>query len=249
MQIYGLIGRTLSHSFSKNYFTDKFLKEEIKDCEYKLFELEDIKEIKNLINKQPELSGLNVTIPYKEGIIPYLHAIDPTAKKINAVNVIKITPDRKLIGYNSDYFGFRQSLISWLPQDRADIKALILGTGGAAKAVKTVLADLSIPFQIVSRTGSEENISYTTLKKEKVIIAESQLIINTTPLGMSPHISQKPDLDYYGISSSHYLYDLIYNPEETEFLRAGRKNGAKTKNGLEMLMLQAEKSWEIWRQE
>ncbi len=242
-RIFGLIGETLKHSFSKQYFTDKFIKEGIPDCSYQLFELANIQEIVSLIETQNP-DGLNVTIPYKLEVIPYLTNLDDSAKKVGAVNVIKFTANGKSIGYNSDYYGFKASLLKWAPDKFT--KALILGTGGASQAVKAVLKDLQMAITMVSRTAGDNVVSYRELEGKPDLLAESTLIVNTTPLGMHPNTNSFPALDYNLISSQHYLYDLVYNPEVTEFMKLGLHQQAKVKNGYEMLVLQAEKSWEIW---
>jgi len=245
MKKFGLIGKTLSHSFSKNYFGEKFDKESITDAQYDLFELPDISDLLPLIKKNNgNLNGLNVTIPYKEEVLPFLHEIDPAAKEIGAVNVLKITKNGKIKGYNSDYYGFKTSLENFIGTALNDCKALILGTGGASKAVKQALIDLNIPHQYVSREKNNGIISYDDLTPE--LINEYKLIINSTPLGMHPNIDRCPKLPYEAISSEHFLYDLVYNSKEALFMKKGRENGAKAIHGLEMLILQAEKSWEIW---
>ena len=240
---YGLIGYPLSHSFSKKYFADKFEREGILDCKYDLFEIEQISLVQKVFEKST-LQGFNVTIPYKHDIMNYIDEFDHSARKVGAVNVVKIDADGKKVGFNSDYYGFKSSLENWLPNLKT--KALILGIGGAAKAVIATLDDLSIPFLKISRDATKGDVTYRELRANTEIIKEHQLIINTTPLGMSPNIEALPDLNYELISGHHYLYDLIYNPEETKFLSEGKSKGAHTKNGLEMLELQAEKSWEIW---
>ncbi len=243
MTSYGLIGKTLSHSFSKKYFTEKFLSEGLTDHRYDLFELESIEEVRELA-KKPDLLGFNVTIPYKESIIPYLSKVEEKARNIGAVNVVKLVSG-KMEGYNSDYYGFKESLVSWLPESRNNLKAIILGTGGASKAVSTALDDLQIPYIRVSRKRGEKDI----LKYDQVsrsVLNEYKIIINTTPVGMSPRVEFKPQLPYECITGAHFLYDLVYNPLETEFLKQGKSRGAQIKNGLEMLHLQAEKSWLIW---
>ena len=242
---YGLIGYPLSHSFSQKYFSEKFQQLKLNNCEYQNFELEKINEFEELIEHNPDIHGLNVTIPYKEEILPYLDLIDKSAEKVGAINVIKFE-NGKRIGFNSDYFGFKRSIENWIPSDVS--KALVLGTGGASKAVCAVLKDIGIEFISISRTDGEGKISYETLKKKPKLVKQAHLIINTTPLGMSPKIDTAPDIDYKLITVKHYLFDLIYNPSETTFLKNGREKGANTLNGLEMLELQAEKSWEIWNQ-
>lgn len=241
MKTYGLIGYPLEHSFSGNYFAEKFERENIEDCDYRLFPLENIHEFEDL--KKQEIAGLNVTIPYKEQIIPYLDELDEHAEAIGAVNVIQFN-NGKTKGYNSDYYGFKNSLLNFLPEDFKS-KALILGTGGASKAIKQVLKDLSIPFKIVSRKEGFD-FTYEELNSKPEVLADFHLIINTTPLGTYPKVEVKPNFPYEALTESHYLYDLVYNPSETAFIKAGAAKGAKTINGLEMLVGQAEKSWEIW---
>jgi shikimate dehydrogenase len=243
-KLYGLIGYPLSHSFSKKYFGNKFQKENIEGCAYELFEIDNIQKVEQVF-KMPNLQGFNVTIPYKHDIMGYLDDFDHSAKKVGAVNVVKIGPDGKKTGFNSDYYGFRTSLVNWLP-DLKNQKALMLGIGGAAKAVMAVLEDLHIPMLKISRDATKGDIDYTALMQQPDILQQHRLIINTTPLGMSPNIVAKPDIDYSLLGKQHFLYDLIYNPAETSFLAEGKKNGAQIKNGLQMLELQAEKSWEIW---
>ncbi len=248
MNLYGLIGKTLKHSFSKQYFTEKFQRENIADSQYELFELASADQLKTLISQQPDLIGLNVTIPYKQEVFPLLDAIDPeSAGKIGAVNTIRIFKDGTTKGYNSDYYGFRQSLENWLDHtgvDATGLSALILGTGGASKAVVVALQDLNIPFQQVSRTTAAGILSYAALNE--TIIAGHRLIINTTPLGMYPNTEECPPIPYEFLTSGHLLYDLVYNPIETLFMKRGKERGATTLNGLQMLYMQAEKSWEIW---
>ncbi len=243
-RVFGLIGKKLSHSFSKDYFTSKFEKEEIRDCEYNLYELAEISELKDLIKANLYITGLNVTVPYKTEVIPLLNDLDDSARKVGAVNVISFQQDR-LIGYNSDYYGFQQSLINWLGKDKIQsLKSLVLGTGGASKAVCAVLDDLGISKKMVTRNSVGNTLDYDSLNEQ--IIKEFQLIVNTTPLGMFPEVVSKPQLQYRLLTGDHFLYDLVYNPELTSFMRFGQENGAQVKNGLEMLYLQAEKSWEIW---
>ncbi len=242
MRKFGLIGKTLKHSFSKKYFTEKFEKEGIADTSYELFELEAIDEFPELLATHPELVGLNVTLPYKEPVMQFLTELDQSAKLVGAVNVIKINQGM-LTGYNSDYFGFKQSLEQFI--DTGVDKALVLGTGGSSKAVIAALKALNIEFKLVSRTGGESRISYEELKTGNYV-QQAKLIVNTTPLGMFPNTEQAADLPYAQIGPSHFVFDLVYNPEETLLMKLARTNGAKVKNGLEMLYLQAEKSWEIW---
>lgn len=238
--VYGLIGYPLSHSFSPGYFKEKFAKAEI-DAVYRLFPLANIKELPKLLAEHSSLSGLNVTIPYKEQVIPFLDDIDNAAKTIAAVNCIKIS-NGKLKGYNTDVIGFEQSLAPLLQPQHT--KALVLGTGGAAKAVAYVLDKLNIDYKLVSSSGKIGTVAYEDISAATV--DEHTLIINTTPLGMHPNIDACPDIPYSALGETHLLYDLIYNPEETTFLKRGTAQGATTKNGYEMLVLQAEASWDIW---
>ena len=243
MPIYGLIGKKLAHSFSKDYFTEKFKKEGLVDHEFRLFELGDITQVTELA-KQDDLKGFNVTIPYKETIIPYLTQVSGSAQKVGAVNVVKIV-DGQMHGHNSDYYGFKTSLEKWLPKE-VDISALVLGTGGASKAVTAALEDLSIPYQLVSRTQSKGNLTYADLTEDQLL--HHKLLVNTTPLGMAPEVDGYPELDYSKLDHSHYLYDLVYNPAQTVFLKKGEQRQAHIKNGLEMLHLQADRAWDIWMQ-
>ncbi len=248
---YGLIGYPLGHSFSKKYFSEKFEREGLINCEYHLFEIEDLTSLQDIL-KTKHLKGLNVTIPYKEQVIPYLKRLDESAHSVGAVNVIRIFEDGA-VGYNSDYYGFKQSLETWLANACSEkgtekLQALVLGTGGASKAVIAALEAMDIPYFSVSRTPTEgdRQISYDTLKQERDTLGVHRLIINTTPLGMAPHYDTAPDIPYDALGEKHLLYDLVYNPLDTTFLQRGRQQGALTKNGLEMLHLQAEKSWEVW---
>jgi shikimate dehydrogenase len=242
MKQFGLIGYPLSHSFSKGYFAAKFAKENIVDCKYDIFPLEKIGDFVGLCNTHKNLVGLNVTIPYKEKIIPFLDELDETAANIGAVNTIKFNNGKK-IGYNSDCYGFEMSLKPLLKSHHT--QALILGTGGASKAVEYVLKKLGIDYQYVSRTKNDNAISYDELLTTHDLRLTT-LIINCSPIGMYPNIHDAPAIPYQFITDKHLLYDLIYNPEETQFLKEGKERGAQTKNGLEMLHLQAERSWQIW---
>ncbi|MFK7900267.1 MAG: shikimate dehydrogenase [Cyclobacteriaceae bacterium] len=243
-KVFGLIGYPLSHSFSKGYFTEKFQKSGLTDHRYDNFEIDDISKFTDIISTHgKELIGMNVTIPYKQEVIPFLDSLDSSAERIGAVNVIKKMPDNSYRGYNSDYLGFKESLKLQLNGD-LDLKALVLGTGGASKAVQIALEDLEIDYQLVSRIRKETSISYQDIDYQK--IQSSRLLINTTPLGMSPNTSECPDIPYEGITTRHYLYDLVYNPEETLFLSKGKEKGSSIKNGLDMLHLQAEEAWGIW---
>jgi len=240
MRLFGLIGMPLAQSFSKKYFTEKFEKEGIADSMYELFPLEEIHQLSDLLLRHSNLEGLNVTIPYKEQVLPYLHAIDEEAKAIGACNCIKIK-DGKLTGFNTDAPAFRESLLQQLQPHHN--KALVLGTGGAAKAVVHVLRGLGIPFTYVSRS-SGSGLVYEELSRE--IMEEYPLIINTTPLGSFPKMDTAPAIPYEYLTERHYLYDLVYNPAKTLFLQQGEERGATIKNGYEMLVGQAELSWKIW---
>ena len=248
MKLFGLIGYPLKHSFSEKYFNDKFRKERITDCSYKLFPLAEINQLPDIIKENPSICGLNVTIPYKESVIPYLDESDEQAKTVGAVNCIKIIKQNeknKLIGFNTDIIGFEDSLKPVLKTWHR--QAIILGTGGGAKAVAYVLRKLGISFKYVSRNpGNSDTIGYPEINKQ--IIQDHLLIINTTPLGMFPNTGAFPQIPYGQLGRRHLLFDLIYNPELTLFLQKGKKQGATIKNGLEMLHIQAEKSWEIWKE-
>lgn len=244
MKNFGLIGKTLKHSFSKKYFTEKFAKENIPDVAYELYELENIGKIADVF-AVPHLVGFNITIPYKEEIKPFLDELDESAKKVGAVNVVKIQKNGKKTGYNSDYYGFKASLQQWANLSLVK-KALILGTGGASKAIIAALKNLGILTKVVSRSPNKSDLTYADLKQNPELMQSHSLIINCTPLGTFPDVDSKPDLEYDLLTKSHYLYDLVYNPETTAFMQEGIKRGAKVKNGHEMLILQAEKSWEIW---
>lgn len=241
-KVFGLIGAAVSHSFSKSYFDEKFFREGFRDYHYELFALENIKELKKLISETKGLSGLNVTIPYKEQVINFLNEVDPIAKKIGAVNVIKFQ-EGKLIGFNTDSDAFRETLENWLPKKKS-FQTLILGTGGSSKAVQEALKKLKITFKVASRDKEKGDYAYEEINES--IITKSNLIINTTPLGMSPDTNSMPPIDYELITKDHFVYDLIYNPARTMFLQKAEMRGATIKNGLEMLHVQAEKSWQIW---
>jgi shikimate dehydrogenase len=258
MKHYGLIGFPLSHSFSNKYFAEKFEKEKI-DADYNLFPMEHISELPAFLHKHPHFSGLNVTIPHKINVLKYMDWVEHDARSAGAVNCIKIfaeSPvtaafsgevgikghDFRLEGYNTDIYGFETSLKPLL-KNRHD-QALVLGDGGAARAVKCVLDNLGITFKCVTRRSAPGYLIFSELKPHH--IKEHLLIINATPVGMSPGVDECPNIPYEAITGDHLLYDLIYNPEETLFLKKGAERGAVTKNGYEMLVLQAEKSWEIW---
>lgn len=249
MRSFGLIGFPLSHSFSATYFSKKFETEAIADAGYRLFPLEDISRILLLIQQHPDLMGINITIPHKIAVLPYLDKLTDEAKAVGAVNCIKIdrnASDIRLTGYNTDIYGFRESLLPVLKPNQQS--ALVLGTGGAAKAVCFTLQKLGIKYTMVSRSDHTEKVlKYSQLTEN--IINDNLIIINTTPIGMFPETDISPDIPYRFVGSRHLLYDLIYNPAETWFLKLGRKAGATTINGLKMLELQAEKSWEIWNSE
>ncbi len=237
---YGLLGRDIGYSFSRGYFTDKFEKENL-ELEYHNFDLKKIEDIKEVISN-PIVKGLNVTIPYKEEVIPYMDDLDTVANEIGAVNTIKFEKNGTLKGYNSDYYGFTESLKPLLNDSIK--KALILGTGGASKAIAYALNQLQITYSFVSRNPKADQIHYADLDEH--MIKSNTLIINCTPLGTFPNIQDAPNIPYEYITPNHVLYDLIYNPDETSFLRKGKEKGATICNGLRMLELQAEKSWEIW---
>ena len=236
MRTFGLIGKTLSHSFSEGYFNKKFLKEDINDAEYINFELNNISELTDLISKM-KFSGLNVTIPYKESVIPFLDELTPQAKAIGAVNTIQFK-DNKLIGHNTDTIGFSQSIYPLLNERN---KALILGNGGASKAIQYALKTLNIEYKIVSRKSS---FDYSDISIKA--IGYYDIIINTTPLGTYPKTSNFPQIPYKELNKNQLLFDLIYNPIESTFLRFGKTKNCSIKNGLEMLEIQAESSWNIW---
>ncbi len=239
---FGLIGRNISFSFSQRYFSEKFEKLNIQHCHYQNFDLNRIDEVEKIL-AQKSLAGLNVTIPYKEQIIPFLDSLSLQAKEIGAINVIHITDKNKKVGYNTDFYGFEQSLVEAveiLPK-----KALILGTGGASKAVEYVLKKNKISYTFVSRSPNKNNqISYQDLNQR--LFKDRLLIINTTPLGTSPNVDAHPSIPYLYLNNNHILYDLVYNPEVTVFLKLGLQRGAQIIGGLKMLVYQAEKAWEIW---
>ena len=243
-KIYGLIGYPLTHSFSQNYFNQKFRNENI-DAEYVNFEIPDIGDLMEVISENPNLHGLNVTIPYKEQVIPYLDEIDEDAAQIGAVNVIKFIRNKNSVifkGYNSDIIGFCDSIAPLLTPNRN--KALILGTGGAAKAVYHGLKKLGVEPIYVSRNKQEGMLTYGELTND--IMAEYKVIVNTTPLGMYPRMDECPNIPYQCLTKEHLCYDLLYNPDVTLFMERAEENGAEVKNGLEMLLLQAFAGWNIW---
>ena len=241
---FGLLGRNISYSFSKGYFTEKFNTEKLTECSYENFDIQDINEFPEIIKVNPDLKGLNVTIPYKETVMPFLDKLSERATKIGAVNVIKITKEGKLKGYNSDYYGFKKALEPLLlPHHK---KALILGTGGASKAVAYALEELGIQHTFVSRKPAENAIDYSQITA--AVFSENHIIINSTPLGTSPKTDEFPDIPYHFFTNKHIAFDLIYNPAETQFLKKAKEAGAIVKNGMEMLVFQAEKAWEIWNE-
>jgi len=260
MKHYGLIGFPLSHSFSKKYFTEKFEKEGITDHRYDLFELQNLSDFPDLLRAQQDLCGLNVTVPHKIGVVHYMDWLSEEAKAIDAVNCIRITAESpveaafsgevgikghnfRLEGFNTDVYGFEHSLKPHLTHHHK--KALLLGDGGAARAVKYVLEKLEIEYQVVTRRPAPGNILFSDLTAE--MMEEHLVIINTTPVGTYPKVDECPPIPYEFITNRHLLYDLIYNPEETLFLQKGKAKGAAIKNGFEMLVLQAERSWHIWQ--
>lgn len=241
MRRFGLVGRNIGYSFSRGYFGEKFRELGLSDHSYENFDLADIAEFPGLLSGHPDLCGLNVTIPYKEAVIPYLDSLDPEARRIGAVNTICLGPGGSR-GYNTDVIGFRESLRPLLvPADR---HALILGTGGASKAVARALETLGIAFRYVSRQPQQEQLGYADLTAE--LLQETPLLIQCTPVGTLPDTDRAPELPYEALGPAHLLYDLIYNPALTTFLKRGQERGARVKNGLEMLQIQAECAWELW---
>jgi len=238
---FGLIGKNISYSFSKTYFNNKFASLNLQGYSYENFDMPNLEEFPSLIERNKTLRGLNVTIPYKEEIIRYLDNLDRKAKHIGAVNTIKFTKEG-LKGYNTDVYGFKKSIEPFLKESHK--KALILGTGGASKAVAFVLKELGISFKYVSRNPIGDQIGYSELNKK--VISTHTLLVNCTPLGTFPNIATKPSIPYELLTSNHLLFDLIYNPEKTAFLLSGEQKGAIICNGAEMLELQAEKAWQIW---
>lgn len=242
MRIFGLIGRNINYSFSVTYFSDKFQKESITDCLYKNFDIPDVTYFLQIFKKHKDLKGLNVTIPYKQEIIPYLDKLSRKAEEVGAVNTIKITKKGLLKGYNTDVYGFKKSLKPLLKPHHK--KALVLGTGGASKAVIYVLEKLGLEYKIVSRNPEVNQFSYSDITQE--VMQEYTLVINCTPLGTFPNIDPCPELNYEYFTDKHLAFDLIYNPAETTFLKRAKQQGASIQNGYQMLVFQAEKAWEIW---
>ena len=241
MRLYGLIGYPLTHSFSENYFKKKFVQEKISDCHYKLFPIKEIVELKELIRDHPDLCGLNVTIPFKKQVIPFLQQ-SKLPEGLNACNCIRIS-DGQLFGYNTDWIAFRLSISPMIQSHHTE--AMILGDGGAAEAVTYALKQMKIGVTIVSRTR-RGGTSYTYEELNKKIMYHHKIIVNTTPLGLFPEVNTCPPIPFEFITQDHLLFDVIYNPAKTLFLQKGEEKGAKIKNGEEMLVLQAEKSWSIW---
>lgn len=243
MRLFGLLGYPLTHSFSQKYFTEKFKELGISNASYENFSIPDIQELTNILDSKKGLEGFNITIPYKKSVIDFLDELSEPVKKMGACNCVKII-DGKLKGFNTDIVGFQKSLQPFLKPVHQ--KALIFGTGGASAAVEYVFQQLNIAYQFVSRNTSEKAISYNDLTQD--ILETHQLIINTTPLGMYPNLDACPDIPFQFITEKHHLFDLIYNPIETRFLKLGKQQGASIQNGYEMLILQAEESWRIWNE-
>lgn len=241
-RIFGLVGRNISYSFSAGYFKDKFEKLKLKRHAYANFDIQAIRQVCDIIRYTKGLKGLNVTIPYKEEVIPLLDSLSKNAKKIGAVNTITISKKGKTKGYNTDFYGFKKALKPLLKEYHT--KALILGTGGSSKAVAFALRKLKIEYDFVSRTGSDAVYSYNDLNSD--VFDEYQIVINTSPLGTFPNVDECPPLNYKLFTNDHIAFDLVYNPMETKFLRLAKENGATVKNGYDMLVHQAEKAWAIW---
>lgn len=239
---FGLLGRNINYSFSKGYFTDKFNSENFAGCTYENFDIPEIAAFPEIIKSTSDLKGLNVTIPYKETVIPFLDKLSKKAEQIGAVNTIKITKKGKLKGYNTDYYGFKKSLEPLLQPHHK--KALVLGTGGASKGVAYALDELNIPYTFVSREAKENAIDYDRINA--TTFDNYQIIINSTPVGTSPNVDAFPLIPYEFFTDKHIAFDLIYNPAETQFLKKAAAQGAQIKNGLDMLIFQAEKAWRIW---
>lgn len=245
MRKFGLIGYPLGHSFSRKYFTEKFAREDISDCSYDNYPINDIQMLPGLVRNDPELCGLNVTIPYKTDVLRFIDVKDPVIDEIGAANVLKIKRSGKeirLLGFNSDISGIRDSILPHLNKNIKNV--LILGTGGSSKAVSHTMKNLGLFVTLVSRVGKDKILSYGDLSPE--VIKNSDIIVNTTPLGMFPDVSARPDINYDMLEPKQILFDLVYNPEYTEFLKAGKERGCTIISGLKMLYSQAERSWEIW---
>ena len=244
MRIFGLIGKSLSHSFSPTYFKNKFDREQIIDAQYELYPLENIEEISALKNAQANLCGLNVTIPYKESIIPFLDEISEQAKAIGAVNTIACLADGRWKGYNTDAFGFEKAIQTFV--DLKTRKALVLGTGGASKAVQYILTKHAVPFYLLSRSPKKDSKEIAYEELNQAILEDHTLIINCTPLGTFPNVNDCPNIPFEFIGAKHFVFDLVYNPEETLLMKKAKVAGAASANGSSMLENQAEGSWEIW---
>ncbi len=240
---FGLVGKDISYSFSRGYFAKKFKRLGLDTHSYINFDLVEIEAFEKLLPDNPNIKGMNVTIPYKEAVIPYLNKLDSKAERIGAVNTIKVTKDG-LIGYNTDYYGFQKSIEPFIKKHHN--KALILGTGGASKAIAFVFEELNISYKFVSRKPDTSQISYQDLNQ--AIFKEYTILVNSTPLGTHPNVDQKPNIPYKYLNETHLLFDLIYNPEKTAFLLEGQTRGTAICNGSRMLELQAEKAWEIWNE-
>lgn len=241
---FGLVGKNISYSFSRGYFSEKFKHLGLDNHSYVNFDLPKIEAFEKLLPDNPEIKGMNVTIPYKEAVIPYLNKLDSKAERIGAVNTIKVTEDG-LTGYNTDYYGFQKSIEPFIKKHHN--KALILGTGGASKAIAFVFEELDIDYKYVSRNPLKNQLSYQDL--DKSIFEEFSILVNSTPVGTHPKVDQKPNIPYKYLNEKHLLFDLIYNPKKTAFLLEGEARGASICNGSRMLGLQAEKAWEIWNNE
>ena len=245
MKRFGLIGKKLSHSFSAKYFAEKFEREGLRDCDYSLYELPEIECVKEFMHT-PDLVGFNVTIPYKQQIIPYLDALDAQAREVGAVNCVKIERDGRRVGYNTDVDGIRLSLDKLLGDEKVG-SALVLGTGGASQAVQYVLRERGINYKVVSREKGKADLTYDDLTQE--VMAAHRLIINASPVGMYPACENCPDIPYAMLSGSHFLFDLVYNPLTTRFMELGAEQGAATLSGIDMLYAQAESAWRIWNRD
>lgn len=245
MKRFGLIGKRLSHSFSAKYFAEKFEREGLQECDYSLYELPEIECVKEFM-LTPDLMGFNVTIPYKQQIIPYLDALDAQAREVGAVNCVKIERDGRRVGYNTDVDGIRLSLDKLLGGEKVSA-ALILGTGGAAQAVQYVLRERGINYKVVSREKGKADLTYDDLTQD--VMATHRLIINASPVGMYPACDNCPDIPYAMLSGSHFLFDLVYNPLTTRFMELGAEQGAATLSGIDMLYAQAESAWRIWNRD
>ena len=245
MKRFGLIGKKLGHSFSAKYFAEKFEREGLQECDYSLYELPEIECVKEFM-LTPDLVGFNVTIPYKQQIIPYLDALDAQAREVGAVNCVKIERDGRRVGYNTDVDGVRLSLDKLLGGEKVG-SALVLGTGGASQAVQYVLCERGIDYKVVSREKGKADLTYDDLTQE--VMATHRLIINASPVGMYPACENCPDIPYAMLSGSHFLFDLVYNPLTTRFMELGAEQGAATLSGIDMLYAQAESAWRIWNRD